>query len=127
MNAFFSSNVVGTQSIETLTLPWQPSKTQGFETLRLYEDIGTGDLTALMRLAPGASSPMHMHETLEELYVLEGDLRDNERIYQLGTYIVRSPGTLHTAATVDGCVVMLIFRGRAAGTTKLSKIRHASE
>ena len=58
-------------------LPWVDAG-PGNEMKVLMHDPETGMLTILSRLAPGASIPFHMHEAMEQTYVLEGSLKDDE-------------------------------------------------
>ena len=46
-------------------------------------------LTALTRFAPGSKLPDHEHTELEQSYVLEGSLEDDEGIATAGNYVWR--------------------------------------
>lgn len=106
--------VKGSHFLDATALQWQPSDTPGFHIVTLFENPSTGESTVLMKVEPGASAGSHSHELFEEIYVLDGEFSDEERTYMRGQYCVRSPGTLHTAASKPGCVVMLIYRSTEA-------------
>ena len=108
--------VQGSHFLDATALQWQPSDTPGFDIVTLFENPSTGESTTLMRVEPGASTGSHSHDLFEEIYVLDGEFSDEERTYLRGQYCVRSPGTLHTAASEQGCVVMLIYRNTAAAS-----------
>jgi quercetin dioxygenase-like cupin family protein len=109
-------DVQGSHFLDATALQWQPTDTPGFDIVTLFENPFTGESTAMMRVEPGAGTGAHSHALFEEIYVLEGDFSDEERTYLRGQYCVRSPGTLHTAASERGCVVMLIYRSTAAAS-----------
>jgi anti-sigma factor ChrR (cupin superfamily) len=108
--------VQGSHFLDATALQWQPSDTPGFDIVTLFENPSTGESTILMRVEPGASTGSHSHDLFEEIYVLDGEFSDEERTYLRGQYCVRSPETLHTAASAPGCVVMLIYRSTAAAS-----------
>ena len=64
----------------------------------------------LMKIEPGATVPTHAHDQLEEIYVLEGDFYDEEHHYRPGQYLQRAIGAMHTAGSVSGGTVLLIYR-----------------
>ena len=107
-------DVTGSHFLDATTLKWQSTDTPGFDVVTLFENPFNGESTVLMRVDPGASTGSHSHELFEEIYVLDGDFSDEERTYLRGQYCVRSPGTLHMAASENGCMVMLIYRNIAA-------------
>lgn len=107
-------DVKGSHFLDATTLDWQPSDTPGFNIVTLFENPSSGESTVLMKVEPGASAGLHSHELFEEIYVLDGEFSDEERTYVRGQYCVRSPGTLHTATSESGCVVMLIYRESVA-------------
>jgi anti-sigma factor ChrR (cupin superfamily) len=116
MGVALGPDVKGSHFLDATALQWQPSDTPGFDIVTLFENPSTGESTALMKVEPGARSGSHSHDLFEEIYVLDGEFSDEERTYLRGQYCVRSPGTLHTAASKQGCVVMLIYRNTAAAS-----------
>jgi anti-sigma factor ChrR (cupin superfamily) len=116
MGVALGPDVKGSHFLDATALQWQPSDTPGFDIVTLFENPSTGESTALMRVEPGARTGSHSHDLLEEIYVLDGEFSDEERTYLRGQYCVRSPGTLHSAASEQGCVVMLIYRNTAVAS-----------
>jgi len=72
-----------------------------------------GRLSMLMRLMPGKEYPAHTHAGLEELHLLHGELRIDERKLHRGDYIRREPGTADQRIWSDtGCTAVLITSSR---------------
>ena len=88
---------------------WQNSGADGFLITVLMEDTSAGIRTWLMKVEAGAFSPMHAHEDIEQIYVLEGTFYDQDKSYGPGEYIVRAPGAMHSAGSEAGAVVMLFY------------------
>lgn len=104
-----SSPKAGTLISRTHGSDWQSSGTEGFLIKPLLEDPETGQRTWLMRVEPGAWSPSHAHEEMEQIYVIEGSFYDDETTYRAGDFAVRAPGVMHTAGSETGAIVMLIY------------------
>ncbi|MGI9433705.1 MAG: cupin domain-containing protein [Geminicoccaceae bacterium] len=64
--------------VEVDELPWQATPFPGIDIKVLMQNQDTGLLTALTRFAPGAMLPLHEHTDLEQSFVLEGSLVDDE-------------------------------------------------
>ena len=62
-----------------------------------------------MKVDPGAFSPLHAHEEIEQIYVLEGQFYDQAKTYGPGDFIVRAPGAMHSAGSEEGAVVLLFY------------------
>ena len=88
---------------------WEPTDTDGFWVKRLYEDEQRGECTWLMRIDPGAYSSPHAHEQFEQVYVMEGSFYDDDRLVKAGEFCARSPGAVHSAASDQGAVVLVIY------------------
>jgi anti-sigma factor ChrR (cupin superfamily) len=95
--------------VEVEALPWQPTRWPGIDMKVLVEDPGTGLLTALFRWAPGAELPIHEHVRLEQTYVLEGSLSDEEGEAKAGDFVWRPAGSRHVARSANGALVLSIF------------------
>lgn len=91
-------------------LPWQPTRFDGVEIKILVENPDTGEHTSLTRMAPGAVLPMHEHVGLEQSFVLEGSLVDDQGTVSAGNFVWRPAGSVHTAHSPDGCLVLGIFK-----------------
>jgi anti-sigma factor ChrR (cupin superfamily) len=75
----------------------------------LLEDKERGLTTALSRWAPGASLPLHEHLDIEQTFVLEGSLCDDEGECRAGQYVWRPAGSRHRAWSPNGCLLLAIF------------------
>ncbi len=95
--------------IEVDKLPWKPTATPGIDIKILLEDKETGLLTALFRWAPGATLPLHEHVEIEQTYVLEGSLVDDEGEAGAGDYVWRPKGNRHVARSPNGAVILAFF------------------
>ena len=95
---------------------WRPSGTPGFWVKPLVEDAEAGLRTWLMKSDPGASSALHSHDEIEQIYVLEGSFADGETTYGPGDFIVRAAGAAHLT-TCDGGSLSLVIYARNAGAT----------
>jgi anti-sigma factor ChrR (cupin superfamily) len=71
-------------------------------------DAAADRFTALVRMAPGANYPAHRHGGPEECFVLEGDLRHEERVMRAGDYEWVAAGSHHgPQTTAEGCLVLI--------------------
>ncbi len=89
-------------------IEWEPSPYPGVENKVLYAE-SDGRRTVLTRFAPGARLPAHRHVGLEQSFVLEGTLVDDDGACTAGNFVWRRPGSVHSAWSPDGCVVLGIF------------------
>jgi len=62
---------------------------------------------AILRYAPGASVPLHLHTGLETILVLEGVQSDERGHYAQGTLILNPKGSSHSVWSEQGCVVLI--------------------
>ena len=87
---------------------WAPGEQPG-ESVRSLIDDPTGYRTMLLQVAPGPLGEMHAHDTIEQIYVLEGDFFDDEASYGPGDFVVRMPGTQHRAGSRGGCTMIVVY------------------
>lgn len=99
----------GSINVDTNQLEWSQVGNSGFHYKQLMEEHVASQRTYLMKVDAGAFSPMHAHEEIEQIYVLEGSLYDQDNTYQAGRFIVRAPGTMHTTGSKNGAVVLLFY------------------
>jgi anti-sigma factor ChrR (cupin superfamily) len=87
---------------------WVPSPSKGVERRMLFR-IGEekARATSIVRYAPHSRFPWHMHPGGEEFLVLEGVFQDERGDYPAGSYVRNPPGTHHTPASQDGCVIFV--------------------
>ena len=90
-------------------LPWKSTPYPGVEIKILMEDAQTGLLTALFRWQPGSSLPLHEHQEIEQTYVLEGSLVDEEGEVTAGNYVWRPPKSRHVATSPGGALILSFF------------------
>lgn len=95
-------------------LEWEPYSSDGrnsVEIIRLYDDRvnGVGPAAALLRYAPGAKVPAHLHPGTELILVLEGELIDDEGTHPAGVLEICPPGSIHTLSSETGCVFLVIW------------------
>ena len=86
---------------------WLDGGTPGFLIKPLFED--SGQRTWLMKVEPGAYSPPHTHEELEQIYMLEGEFSDGSNTYHEGDFLIRAPGVEHEASSENGALMLLIY------------------
>lgn len=92
---------------------WRPSGTPGFWGKPLVEDAEAGLRTWLMKSDPGASSALHSHDEIEQIYVLEGRFSDAEGTYGPGDYIIRAVGAPHLTSCEHGSLSLVIYSADA--------------
>ena len=87
---------------------WQPFR-PGVEIARLYGGAANQASAALLRYAPNAAVPRHIHHGFEHILVLSGSQRDEHGTYTAGTMLVSEPGSSHAISSEEGCVVLAIW------------------
>ncbi len=95
--------------VDVDSLPWKPTQCEGVEMKILLEDPETGLMTALFRWQPGARLPLHEHVEIEQTYVLEGSILDDEGEVTAGNYVWRPAGNRHDAVAPNGALVLGMF------------------
>jgi anti-sigma factor ChrR (cupin superfamily) len=98
----------GSTYLDLAGIGWTPTPYPGVETKTLYQEP-SGRRTTLTRFAPGARLPRHRHVGLEQSFVLEGTLQDQDGICTAGNFVWRRAGSIHDAWSPDGCIVLGIF------------------
>ena len=102
-------SALASRYVDVADLPWVATRFPGVDMRLLMEDKETGLMTALVRFAPGAVLPDHEHVELEQTWVLEGALEDDEGVVTAGNYVWRPAGSRHTARAPKGCVTLSFF------------------
>jgi anti-sigma factor ChrR (cupin superfamily) len=95
--------------VDVASLPWKPTPCPGIEMKVLVEDTQSGLMTALFRWQPGAELALHEHVEVEQTFVLEGSLVDEEGEVTAGNYVWRPKGNRHTARSPNGALVLSMF------------------
>jgi anti-sigma factor ChrR (cupin superfamily) len=95
--------------VQVSALPWQDTRWPGIAMKILLQDEATGLMTALVRMHAGATLPLHEHTGIEQTYVLEGSLADDEGEVRAGDYVWRPKGNRHIAHAPRGALVLSFF------------------
>ncbi|MFJ2689135.1 cupin domain-containing protein [Pseudomonas sp. NPDC087336] len=95
--------------ISVESLPWKATPTPGIDMKILMQDKESGLLTALFRWAPGTRLPLHEHVEVEQTYVLEGSIVDDEGEVAAGDFVWRPRGNQHLARSPNGALVLSFF------------------
>lgn len=103
-----SLDAIASRFIETESLPWIETS-PGSRMKVIYHDPATGMLTILAKLEPGAGIPQHTHEDLEQTFVLEGSLEDDEGACTAGNFVIRAKGSRHSPIAPNGCTMLVFF------------------
>ncbi len=75
----------------------------------LYETAPPGPAAALIRFHPGARVELHQHTGFEHILLLAGSQTDENGQHSRGALIIHPPGTRHSIASAEGCVVLAIY------------------
>ena len=94
--------------LDLAKMDWEPSGFPGVWNKVLYEDP-SGRRTILTRFEPGAKLPRHRHVALEQTFILEGSLVDDDGECTAGNFVWRRPGSVHRAWSPNGCIGIGIF------------------
>ncbi len=95
--------------VDVDALPWKATSSPGIDVKVLFSDEERGLMTALFRWAPGARLELHEHVDVEQSYILEGRLVDEEGEATAGTFVWRPAGSRHVAEAPDGALMLAIF------------------
>ena len=95
--------------IDVVDMPWTDSKFPGVKVKILYEDPATGMLTVMGKMEPGSFIPLHVHTAVEQTFVLEGSLEDEQGAVTAGNFVWRPAGNTHIAHAPNGCLNISFF------------------
>jgi len=96
--------------VDVHELPWEKTRYPGIETKTLLIDKQSGLLTALLRMAPGARLPDHEHVMIEQTFMIEGALVDDDGVCTAGNYVWRPAGSRHQAWSPNGGLMLAMFQ-----------------
>lgn len=81
----------------------------GISCKLLATDAENGRVSMLVRLAPGAEYPPHVHAGVEELHMLDGELMVDDKKLYAGDYLRSEPGTTDRHVWSEtGCTGVLL-------------------
>jgi anti-sigma factor ChrR (cupin superfamily) len=87
---------------------WKQHEIPGVSVRPLHVDERAREVVMLVRAEPGARYPGHGHAALEEMFMLEGELRFGATTYGPGDYIRSECGSIHgSSETPGGCMFLL--------------------
>jgi anti-sigma factor ChrR (cupin superfamily) len=95
--------------VDVNNMPWEAAGPPGSERKILYEDKATGMQTWLVRMAPGGVIPFHEHPEIEQTFVLEGSLVDDEGECTAGNFVWRPGKSRHIARCPNGALFLVVF------------------
>ena len=99
---------------------WRPSPTPGVERImldRIGEEVARA--TSIVRYAPNATFPRHVHGGGEEILVLEGLFTDESGQYPAGSYVRNPIGSAHApAAGPQGATLFVKLHQFEPGDTR---------
>ena len=95
--------------VDVESLPWKPTPCAGIDMKILLEDKESGLLTALFRWQAGAELALHEHVEVEQTFVIQGSLVDEEGEVTAGNYVWRPKGNRHIAKAPHGALVLSMF------------------
>ena len=95
--------------IDVEELPWRPTPTDGIDLKVLLQDEETGLLTALFRWAPNTKLARHVHVEIEQSFILEGSIEDEEGKVTAGNFVWRPKGNKHAPWSTEGCLLIAFF------------------
>jgi len=98
-------------------LSWEPFG-EGVEVFWIYKDDAEGSAAALLRYQPGGRISLHEHVGYEHIIVLSGSQIDENGRLETGSLMVHHPGTSHSVASDEGCIVLAIYEKRVSFDTK---------
>ncbi len=94
--------------IAASAMEWEETGIDKIKMKILYKDAD-GRSTILFKMGPGAIVPLHEHTKLEQTYVLEGSLEDDEGTCSAGDFVWRPGGNMHIAHSPKGAVILSVF------------------
>ena len=95
---------------------WTAGERPGELVRPLVEDPA-GFRTMLMQILPGPLGEAHAHDTIEQIYVMEGDFFDEDASYRAGDFVLRMPGTMHRAGSKNGATLLVSYTPLATDRT----------
>ena len=110
LSGHLEPTIGGSVYIKPQDMEWRPSQFEGVQIKVLYENKEAGELTCLLKWAPGSTLPLHKHPEIEQSWVLEGSFSDHEGICRAGEYVYRKPSSMHETHSAEGCTLLAIYR-----------------
>ena len=87
---------------------WTAGERPGELVRPLVEDA-SGFRTMVMQILPSPLGEAHAHDTIEQIYVIDGDFFDEDASYGPGDFVLRMPGTMHRAGSKGGATLLVSY------------------
>lgn len=95
-------------AVDTGNLEWEASPVAGVWRKKLEREAAeSGQVTSVVRYAPGTCFTAHSHPLGEEILVLEGVFSDEHGDYPAGAYLRNPPGSSHAPFSEGGCTILV--------------------
>ena len=101
---------LGSHYTDVDNLAWETTRFPGVQMKVLWRESEGEAFTALFRMAPGSALPTHRHRGIEQTFVLEGSLVDDDGTCTTGNFVWRDTESVHSAHSPDGCLAIGIFQ-----------------
>ena len=107
-------NIIKTKKSKFLPYDRYGKVIYGLEWLPLSSDNPYEKEIFLIHFKPKSHSSLHIHNGIEEFFVLEGELIDGDgQLFEKGDFIRFEAGTKHSSYTKKGCKLLVILsRGK---------------
>jgi anti-sigma factor ChrR (cupin superfamily) len=102
-------SALASRFVDVDALPWRDTPSPKIKMKILLEDKSTGLMTALFRWEPGAELGDHEHVRIEQSFLLEGSIEDEEGECTAGNFVWRPAGSRHVARSRHGALVLAMF------------------
>lgn len=90
-------------TVRSQELNWRPHVVSGVYLAIVHRDEVKREVVGFLRAEPGVCYPLHRHASVEEIFMLEGDLVIGDEVFGAGDYIRSHPGSTHAPHTTGGC------------------------
>ena len=101
------------RSVRATEGSWEDTGIPGIVVRRLHLDPEREKVTMMVRMNPGAAYLPHRHRSVEECFVLAGDLHVGDEVLHAGDYQRAEAGSIHgVQSTEDGCTLLIMSSTR---------------
>lgn len=110
-------------------MAWTPSPMAGVDRKRFHR-VGppeSGQVTSLVRYAPGSTFRSHPHPEGEEILVLEGVFSDERGDWPAGTWLANPEGFEHAPHSEPGCLLFVKLRQYPGARPQQAIDTHAAD
>jgi anti-sigma factor ChrR (cupin superfamily) len=89
--------------------PWMDTGIPGVRRRNLFLDPETERASFLIQMDPGSKYPPHRHAGVEECFVLQGSVRDDDSSVSTGDYVRYETSSDHSPLVTDaGCLLLIV-------------------